>query len=167
MTEHWDTVRNVLDVLVHIVKDGDPDGPELYFTISRQWKRSKKTAALLELLQNKSHRGATDITLHLNELIETYKDKLDHGPSFISSILRREKGVRPLSLYILTNGIWEERSKPDALIIMLVQKLLKIDKTRHQVGIQFISFGNDLRGLERMRKLDMELGEGRDPENWL
>jgi hypothetical protein len=167
MAEHWDTLHNVLDVLAYIVKDGDPDGPELFFTISSQWKRSKNTTGLLELLHNKSHKGATDITLRLNNIIDKYKTKLDQGPSLISSFLKREKGIRPLSLYILTNGIWEDKSKPDTLIINLVQKLLKLEKTRQQVGIQFVSFGNDTRGLERMRKLDSELGEGRREEDWL
>jgi hypothetical protein len=174
MADHWEEVRNVLDVLAYIVKDSDPDGLEFYFTISTDYKRSTNPRELLKLLHGKCHIGSTDINLRLNEIIDKYRAKLDkykakleHGSSKISTFLHIDHGVRPLNLYILTDGIWEAQSRPDTIIINLVQKLLKLDKTRQQVGIQFISFGNNPIGLDRMRKLDSELGEGRKEEEWL
>ncbi len=167
MKEHWEKVCNVLDVLAYIVKDLESERVELYFTISTQNKTSSTTTALLELLYGKSHEGCTDINLRLNEIIDKYKNKLEQKPSKVLSYMKKEQNVRPLNLYILTDGVWETQSRPDSLITNLVDKLLKHDKTRQQVGIQFISFGSDPLGLERMRKLDSELGRDRNEDKWL
>ena len=167
MEEHWEKVCNVLDVLAYIVKDLESERVELYFTISTQNKTSTTTMALLDPLYSKSHKGCTDINLRLNEIIDKYKTKLEHSPSKILSYLKKEQSIRPLNLYILTDGVWETQSRPDSLIISLVDKLIKHDKTRQQVGIQFISFGSHPLGLDRMRKLESELRGNREEEKWL
>jgi hypothetical protein len=171
MAPYWDQVKVVLEALSYIVKDCDPDGTELYFTISSQYRRDQNTTGLLKMLNNKSLKGSTDIDLRLNEILEKYKVKLDERSSWMSSIRsiakKEPKVVRPLNLYILTNGIWESQSTGETPIVNFVQKLLKLGKIKSQVGIQFISFGDNAIGLERMRKLDSKLGRGRKKEDWL
>jgi hypothetical protein len=171
MKPYWDRVNVVVEALSYIVKDCDPDGTELYFTISSQYRKDRNTTGLLNMLHGKSLKGATDIDHRLNEILEKYKAKLDERSSWISSIRsiakKEPKVVRPLNLYILTNGIWEDKSTGETTIVNFAQKLKKLGKIRNQVGIQFISFGNNLIGLERMRILDSELGRGRKKDEWL
>jgi hypothetical protein len=171
MAPYWEQVKVVLEALSYIVKDCDPDGTELYFTISSQYRKDQNTTKLLKMLINKSLKGLTDIDLRLNEILEKYKAKLDEPSSWISSIRgiakKEPKVVRPLNLYILTNGVWESQSTGETPIINLAQKLIQLGKIKSQVGIQFISFGDNPVGLERMRKLDSGLGRGRKKEEWL
>jgi hypothetical protein len=61
-------------------------------------------------------------------------------------------------LYILTDGIWEPNCDAAGPIKNLVNKLNKLDKGRVQVGIQFISFGNNPEALDRLDILDSGLG---------
>lgn len=63
-----------------------------------------------------------------------------------------------MNLYILTNGIWEPNCDAAGPIKNLVNKLNKLDKGRLQVGIQFISFGNNAEAIDRLNILDSGLG---------
>jgi hypothetical protein len=91
-----------------------------------------------------------------------------HGYRLFGASLRKKpKVVRRLNLYILTNGIWEDKSTGKIPIVNFAQKLMKLGMIKGQVGIQFISFGNNPAGLERMRVLDSELGRGRNKDKWL
>ena len=72
---------------------------------------------------------------------------------------RRPPLVRPLSIYILTDGVWQGGGNPEVPMLGLVETLKNYNLTRNQVGIQFISFGDDAGGLERMHDLD-EMSKG-------
>ena len=171
MAPYWEQVKIVLEALSYIVKDCDPDGTELYFTICRQYRKDQNTTKLLKMLTNKRLRGSTDIDFRLNEILEKYKSRFDEPSSLMSSIRsiakKEPKVVRPLNLYILTNGVWESQSTGETPIVNLAQKLIKLGKIKSQVGIQFISFGDNPVGLEKMRKLDSGLGKGRRKGEWL
>lgn len=71
----------------------------------------------------------------------------------------KAKSPKPLSLYILTDGVWEGKSDPRKPIQKLVQTLVGWRMDKAQVGIQFINFGNDPVGLQRLQYLDFELGQ--------
>jgi hypothetical protein len=171
MKPYWDQVKVVVEALSYIVKYCDTDGIELYFTISSQYRKDRNTTRLLNMLNGKSLAGVTDIDYRLNEILEEYRAKFDERSSWISSIRsiakKGKKVARPLTLYILTNGIWEDKSTGEIPIVNFAQKLKKLGMIKGQVGIQFISFGNNPVGLERMRILDSELGRGRIRDEWL
>jgi hypothetical protein len=161
MRAHWEDVKLVLEALSYIVKDCDPDGTELYFTTSKDHKRDRHTSGLLYMLNGRMPNGITDIDHRLNEILEKYKSKLDTKPSLISSVISKAKnepiGPRPLNIYVLTDGMWESESTGETTIINFVQKLVKLGKPKSQVGIQFISFGNNPKGLQKMEFLDSKL----------
>jgi hypothetical protein len=170
MEPYSKSIIDVVAALSYIVKDCDPDGTELHFTISSERRQSKDTKDFLNMLSNKTFNGETDIDACLNEILDKYTNELRHGPWWRKSVrnfVGGQKGVRPLSLYVLTNGVWQSKSTGEKPILNLVRTLRELGKTRSQVGIQFISFGNDPVGLERMRYLDSGLQGDRKKEEWL
>ncbi|KAH7313156.1 hypothetical protein BKA65DRAFT_517427 [Rhexocercosporidium sp. MPI-PUGE-AT-0058] len=155
MVKHWPDVTKVIEGLSYILKDADKDGLDLYFTISAQSTlQEKHTSSLVRLVERHKQRDPdanTEINFRLNQILDRYKAKLDNNGWW------SKKPPKPLSLYILTNGVWEAECKPEIPIKNVVQKLQDLRKDREQIGIQFISFGNDKIGMERLRHLDDDL----------
>lgn len=150
MTEHWPSVCKVFEALSYILKEPDKDGLDLYFTISQNFEKGiTKTSKLLQVVEAQKQRrqSTTDINIRLMTILDAYKSKLDKKGLF-------GRPPKPLSLYIFTNGIWEDKVTAEGPIRNTVQKLQDLRKDRQQIGIQFISFGNDPVGLRRLRYLD-------------
>ncbi|KAH6717034.1 hypothetical protein BKA61DRAFT_600947 [Leptodontidium sp. MPI-SDFR-AT-0119] len=145
MVQHWPNVTKVIEGLSYILKDADKNGLDLYFTISEQSTNEEKhTSSLVRLVERHKQNdpdASTEINFRLNQILDKYKAKLDSNGC----------------LYILTNGVWEAECKPEIPIKNVVQKLQDLRKDREQIGIQFISFGNDTVGMERLRRLDDDL----------
>ena len=155
MTPHWKRVTRVFEALSYVLKDVDPNGLDLSFTISGDTlKKTKRTSKLVEMvkLRSKHLKGTTDMNLKLTEILATYQTELEKPKGFFG------KPVLPRNLYILTDGIWEPNCDAAAPIKNLVNKLNKLDIGRVQVGIQFISFGENTAALERLDILDSRLG---------
>lgn len=148
-------MTKVIEGLSYILKDADKNGLDLYFTISEQFTNEEKhTSSLVRLVERHKQNdpdASTEINFRLNQILDKYKAKLDSNGWW------PKKPPKPLSLYILTNGVWEAECKPEIPIKNVVQKLQDLRKDREQIGIQFISFGNDIVGMERLRHLDDDL----------
>jgi hypothetical protein len=168
MARHWPEVIRVFAALSYIVKASDHDGIELHFTIAPQVYRDKNTTQLLQSLESKKLEGFTDINFRLNEILDRYRAKLPGNGTLKSSLRNKTrpwKLVPPLSVYILTNGIWESKTNVEAPIVNLMRDLIDLRLPASQIGIQFISFGNDPKGIQRLQFLDSELKQGR--KEWL
>ena len=155
MEPHWEWLIKVFEALTYILKDVDPNGLDLSFTICRETlKKTKRTTSLVELVKSRSEllKGTTDMNLRLSEILDTYQTELEKPKTFL------RKSVLPMNLYILTDGIWEPNCDPAGPITNLVNKLNKLHKGRVQVGIQFISFGNNAGAINRLNILDSGLG---------
>lgn len=153
MVEHWPKVCKVFEALSYILKETDKDGLDLYFTISQCCEKGiKQTSRLLQIIEAQKQRkqSTTDITIRLTTILDGYKSKLEKRSLFRGP-------PKPLSLYIFTNGIWEEEVTAEGPIRNTVQKLQDLRKDRQQIGIQFVSFGDDSVGLRRLRHLDYGL----------
>jgi hypothetical protein len=155
MAPHWKSLTKVVETLSYILKDVDPNGLDLSFTISTDaLKKTKKTSKLVDMVKSRSKhlKGTTDMNLRLTEILDAYQTELEKPKSFLRKL------VLPLNLYILTDGIWEPNCDAAEPIKNLVNKLNRLDKGRVQVGIQFISFGENAAALERLDILDSRLG---------
>jgi len=151
MRPYKDDVVKVFESSSYLVKEMDNDGIDLRFTVSGVCELNcKSTTRLIQLLADQRYEGQTDIDHNLNQIFDKYKASLDKPKSFFNK-------HKPLSLYILTDGVWEADCNPDATIRSLVKKLVDLGYTRQQVGIQFISFGDDPTGLSRLNHLDSGL----------
>ena len=154
MTTHWISLTRVLEALSYILKDVGPNGLSLSFTISLQTlKKTHRSTKLVEMVKSRKNilRGTTDMNLRLTEILEAYATELERPKGFFG------RSILPMNLYVLTDGIWEPKCDPSQPIIHFVNNIKKLNKGRVQVGIQFISFGNNLESLKRMDDLDSGL----------
>ena len=162
MAPYWDRLTQVFKALSYILKYADPNRLDLSFTVCREaLTKAKTTTPLVDLVKSRRGHleGTTDMNLRLTEILEAYQTELEHPKKSFSSIYTRKPILtRPLNIYILTDGIWEPNCDASGPIKSLVNKLNQLGKGRIQVGIQFISFGDNQRALERLNVLDSGLG---------
>lgn len=59
-----------------------------------------------------------------------------------------------MNVYVFTDGAWQPRSNLEKLIQKLANTLTALQQPEDQFGIQFIRFGNDPDGIERLERLD-------------
>jgi len=166
MSPHWNDVIPVFEILAYIVKSADPDGIDLYFTMTDEVYNNKRSTFLRKSAVSKlvstvearrtKLRGSSNITWRLDSILEPYITKLRNGHN-----LRTGGVVRPLNLYILTDGVWEDKVDASGCIKGIVEKLKEFGyrQDSNQIGIQFISYGKDQKGLKRLQDLDDNLGQ--------
>jgi len=159
-------VRSLVKLLGWLTKKQDPDGVDLHFFISANEKtKCKESSALVELLRATDFGGTSSPSTSLKPFLEDYRDSIlaykkdlgKKGFKFFS-----KKKPRRLSVYVLTDGVWESPDKSDMAdgeyldhtIITLVEALVAVDFERDQIGIHFISFGNHEFGQKRLKHLD-------------
>ena len=163
MQKHWNEIKHLFDGLAYLIKELDPDGTELYFMISREWKRSEKTTPLLKILQSRDGhlQGTSNAVTTLARILQQYHDKLDKESRDREQRsrfnFREPKEVRPMNIYIFTNGVWQPECDVVTPIRRMVTKLELLGKPNDHVGIQFIQFGNDPDGTQRLEHLDSGL----------
>ena len=156
METHSAAVKRILSILAYLVKDSDPDGTELYFTGSMARVKSNKSSVLVDAFVRNRPEGFTDIRTRLTKIINKYIEALSN--THRARIMRAFKAPRSLNIYVLTDGIWQPGSDLSALIRRLVEAIKS--NCQCQVGIQFISFGDNLEALKRLNCLDNDLGVG-------
>ena len=162
MKVHRKTIIDIIELLPYMLKNSDPDGIDMHFTkSSRQLKSKKKTKALIEAVKEERFVGTSNIAILLNQIFEDYKAKLSSGPQPSHSFFRRTyttRRPRPLNVYTLTDGMWEPRCDIEPIIRALVMNLRERGLPKDQIGIQFIRFGDEREGKEKLEHLDSGLG---------
>ena len=159
MLRHWKEVKELLGLLAYMVKDSDPDGIELYFTISSDKYKAKTSTKLLDKLEKKSPGGTSNIRWQMSQILREYQSKLrqERTSNSICKKVRTPRPVRPQNLYIFTDGVWQPGCDPTDIVKELVDCLREHQFHKEQFGIQFIRFGNDAEGIERLVHLDSGL----------
>lgn len=156
MSPHWKNVLKVFETLSYIVKGQDPDGFDLWFTgPGKPLKQCSKTTDAVQAAKLRKLSGTTDITNKLSQIFDDYIEALEKPKTNFFG--RPAKPVKPLSLYVFTDGVWEKDCNPRDLVESFVRQLVALNKVKGKVGIQFISFGQDPVGLARMELLDSGL----------
>jgi len=158
MRKHWPEVQEIFRILAYLVEECDPDGIELYFTTSTESYRSKKTTSLLSPIKSRVPKGFSDIKRGLNDILQPYQTKFQGAPKGFRRLMSSSKPVRPLNLYIFTDGAWEDNTDVERPIKNLVEELENYKHRSDQVGIQFIRFGDNLESIQRLNRLDANLG---------
>ena len=161
MQRHRGEVLALFKPLAYLLKESDPDGIELYFTMSFEFLRSKRSSKLVEFVEhNPPREGTSNIRLSLLKIIQDYQRRLNvQGQNSLSRRWSHTRArVRPQTLYIFTDGIWEPLCNPADIVASLVKSLKQHGLPREQFGIQFISFGTNTEGLARLAGLDSRLG---------
>lgn len=147
MKPYKEHVTALLGPLIYTVKEYDPDGVEVHFTVSRSTQQSRKSGVLIDEVERHKFEGKTDISIRLGSILRKYRVNIDDHKT-------KRQSARPMSIYILTNGVWEGGQDAQTPIRDLTMVLKHYGYDRKQLGIQFISFGNDGQGLQRLADLD-------------
>lgn len=155
MKNYWPEVISLFSVLSYFTKKLDSNGLEMYFTVSTDYKTFKNTKKAVSHLGNMSQSTFSNINQRLEQILGRYREKLDlHKKS--KRFSRFRAAVKPLSLYVLTDAAWQGVDAIEPIERMIdYQRELKL--AREQVGIQFIRFGNDPVGIQKLEYLDSGL----------
>lgn len=160
-----------LENMMYILSQADPNGLDIILTSDpEKMEHNKSPEKLLRFVDNNFHQGAVGhcfIERSLALLTQRIIENLPSGPGekkrFMS--FNKSKG-RPINVYVLTNGIWDPTVRDgarvcgaDRPITQLIKELEKRNLHKSQVAIQFVRFGNDPVGIERLVYLDDGLGK--------
>ncbi|KAK5713542.1 hypothetical protein LTR15_011242 [Elasticomyces elasticus] len=138
----------LFELLAYIVEDDDPDGIDVTCANSGDSWKGKDSSKLAKHVNNIAWNGRTNLEDRLAEILVAYEEKLRaRGP-------QPKNPVRPLTVYILTDGIWGGGGNPEVPIMAMVQALADLGMGREQVGVQFIVFGENSAGLQHLEKID-------------
>lgn len=159
MAPHWPGMQSLFALLIYLIKKKklDPNGSELRFIMSEEHKEAKDTKDLVQMVGRigRNLRGESNFAKRLDDIWDNYKRRLES----------KWKQPRPISLYVLTDGKWQpgngQRDMVARAIKRMVGHLEAIGAKDKIVGIQFIRFGNDEIGIERLRWLDADLKKDR------
>lgn len=157
MDRHWNEVQELCSILAYMVKEKNPNGFDLYFTVSQKQYNFKHATELEKVFGKKTLTGETDIKAQLSNIITAFEARL--RPPTSNNRFQRSpqshESITPMSLYILTNALWEAHSDPAIPINFLVKKLTQNELHNHHFMIQFIHFGTA--GKEVLKRLDSGL----------
>lgn len=161
MRPHREKVEKVSELLATVTQPYDPDGLDLYFSTASARLRPNTPEKFLKYLRERPARGRPDFRQRFAKIIEDYQSRFGKSNSWAR--LRHpnstpSKGPRPLSLYVLTNGVWDPKCTLITEVKNLVALLQEYRYPNKYVGIQFIRFGNDREGKKRLKTLDARLG---------
>ena len=160
MKPHLDSLKKVVKLLAYMLKHTDPNGLDIHLTQSIGTKNSTNSTDLVQIVEQASYTGTTDMRGRLVAIFEHYQ-----AGATTRKVLEKHKfkpnrsvdSIRPLSFYILTDGKWNSNNVDGAILTLVAgMKTNKLFKER--VGIQFIRFGKDKAGIARMDYLDNGLG---------
>ena len=172
-------ISTYVEVLSYMVKDKDPNGVDLYYFNSReQFTKCKKSKQLAKSVAAKTFEGLTNPDTKLKRILDDYRTELREftnrrrqydrrGPNSARSLFRGPPVLpRALSVYVLTDGVWESPKTEGgdylkSTIRKLIYQLKEAGCERDQVGVQFIRFGDHLYGKQRLEALDL-LGKDLD-----
>ncbi len=146
MNHHRSDARKVLEAMAYAVKRYDDNGIDMRCTQGdRKVSSTERTKRLVNVFDELDFMGIIDMEISLDRILQDYKDQFP-GPRSSSALFRKIMSTlrgppKPLSLYILTDGNWQQGCNVEAVIRSMVEFLVSRD-LRKQVAIQFIRFGD-------------------------
>ena len=159
MRQHWVEVKSVFEALAYLVKPMDRDGIELHFANSRELNgREKHRKGLTKRLEKVKPNGQCQMGIALSDILPKYYQN-QHQTASNKRTFGSPRVVEkpPVNIYILTDGVWSPGqhclSVIQGHITRLAHHLAETGRFEH-VGIQFIRFGDNETGKERLEILD-------------
>lgn len=154
-------VRGVLELLSSMTQPYDPDGLDMFFSAESKKHKAQTNEQVLRLFDERPAYGLPDMRERFASIMEQYQTRF--GKRNMFSRIRHpnstpSKGPRRLSLYVLTDGVWQPGCTLVTEIKTLVSVLREHKLSNKHVGIQFICFGNNAEGKRRLQFLDSKLG---------
>lgn len=172
MNQYWPDLKRLLKALAWLVSRDDDNGMELRFLRSTKHCTSKDPAKLVEFLGKTRRVGQSDINDRLGEVLEDYcrrcdtwkRSQIRSSSKLYQTLFRTGGKPKKLSIYVLTDAIWQPRSDAADSIRPMVKMLEEWQFPFNRVGIQFIRFGDDPDSIQKLNRLDLksQLGVSKD-----
>lgn len=171
MKEHQADVIESSYQLSYIVKKFDSNGLDVLTTSNPRREENFKTSTEMKVFTKRKFRDASktgqcDIEFSLNEV---FKRVFKTIPRLSPSAKARTFGTfrpgkaRPFSILVFTNGVWNPSDDGFGGADRLIERCIKLmkdnDVSRSDVAIQFVRFGNNPKGKQRLKFLDDGLKE--------
>jgi hypothetical protein len=147
---HWEDMTELLGIITYMIKSFDKDGLDLYFAQSNAKHNEDTSSKLVSIVEKRKHEedlGYTDMSVRLEQILGEYASKIQRQ-SWQNII------TRGLNVYIFTDALWTPLCDIVPAIDKMVEKLVTHKLPEKQVGLQFISFGDDAECLKRLRLVD-------------
>ncbi|KAL8726824.1 MAG: hypothetical protein Q9166_006440 [cf. Caloplaca sp. 2 TL-2023] len=160
MKPHNENVKRVLELLSSLTKHYDPNGLDLYFTTDYKKYKPSSNKKVLKIFDEHPPYGLPDMRARFAAIIEPYQARFGKRNTLsrlVHPSSTPSRGPRRLSLYVLTDGVWDPDCNLITEIRALVASLQREDMANKYIGIQFIRFGADDVGKKRLETLDSEL----------
>lgn len=154
MRDHKREVQQLVRLLAYLTKHYDSDKLELLFLGSDAHLESKSSTKLAQYVEGRPFVGRTDLS-RLGEILQKCSGEFDPSRSPLRDMFHK-KSPKKKSIYVLTDGKLEtgDAEQDYEQIKMIVNKIHAAGLSSDQIGIQLISFGNDIDGLRRLQNLD-------------
>lgn len=168
MKEHIPQVKKVMELLMDILKQSDPDGRtgvDVHFTMnSKMIPRVKRSKEVSRVLDTSIAAGVSNMEAKLASILHGYLAKIDRPKLTRFLWTSSPKAMTPwgLNLYVLTDGMWQPKNDPSRIIKPLIRGLRERNLPENQVGIQFIRFGHQQKGAALLDYLDADTSSGLD-----
>jgi tetratricopeptide (TPR) repeat protein len=156
MRKHWDEAQKLIPTLAYIAKQVDVDGIEVYFTNSQAKKIRKSATDLERLIIETVPHGDEDVGSVLQSVLHEFESGLK-SESLTLTRPKSSRGGRG-AIYIFTDAHLLRKDDIGSTIEQFAETCKQFGVKRQQVGIQFISFGNDPESLAKLRHIDNNLG---------
>ena len=156
MKDHWGDVISLFSVFAYFAKRLNENGLAMSFTVATNKKTFKNTSPAISQLRSIEQSTFSNINLRLGQILMKYQSDLEHQKGRKGFFRSRAKPVQPLSLYIFTDAAWQGCDAVPPIEAM-IEKQIELALPKEQVGIQFVRFGNDPTGIERLKYLDSGL----------
>ncbi|KAF5686286.1 serine threonine kinase [Fusarium circinatum] len=143
MRQHMKKVAETARVISYVAKTVDKDGMELYAASEIAKKpRICKTSSQIE--KAITRMSTVDGTCNMRRCLDTILDRVLVG-----------RKVKPASIYVYTDGVWEPGvDQVKFSIKRAIDYLIKCGQPSSTLMFQFVQFGNDTEGTGRLKFLD-------------
>ncbi|EEU36982.1 uncharacterized protein NECHADRAFT_52172 [Fusarium vanettenii 77-13-4] len=142
MKPHADQVAKIARVISYITKVASKK-PTLLFFASDSTKPLKcSTSSQVEsaIRNMKLVEGSCSMKICLNNILQ--------------AVLPDNKRIKPTSIYVCTDGVWERLNDVKHIIKTSIDRLIEAKEDPSTLMFQFIQFGDNDRGTERLQELD-------------
>lgn len=143
MRQYMKKVEETARVISYVAKAVDKDGMELY-AASEIAKKPQKCKNSSQIEKAITKMPTVDGTCNMRGCLDTILDRVLVG-----------RKVKPTSIYIYTDGVWEPGADQVKFSIKrAIDYLIKCGQPSSTLMFQFVQFGSDTEGTGRLKFLD-------------
>jgi hypothetical protein len=158
----WNELIQSLRYIVDTVCHYDKDGVDVHFLFNdaKDEPQIQDGQRIMDLLTNEvspdEDGGGTFMQDQLWDILTRSVDKFEEYRGSLKSSSRAER-PKKLNLIIITDGAADDKEEVEFTIVTAAKRLDALQAPKHQVGIQFLQIGQDVKAGKWLELLDNSL----------